>query len=91
MSDSSEPCTCEERQLATARGHFLLSRTHEGWIFLEGPMRRMSPMAAYYGNERGVMNHTGEPYTWVTCPWCAGDLSPPENWLHTQCDGDDGN
>jgi hypothetical protein len=74
-----------------ARGQFILSRTHEGWVFTEGPMRRMSPMAAYYANERGVMNHTGEPFVWVTCPFCGGDLPIPDGglmWEKSQGDGD---
>lgn len=75
-----------------ADGSFLLSFTLEGWIFADGPMRKMSPMAAYYANERGVMNHTGEPFVWVTCPWCGLDLPQPDTgliWRSIQGDGDD--
>lgn len=43
----------------------------DGWMFTDIPIRRMSPMAAYFAGERGGENNTGEPYIYIVCPWCS--------------------
>jgi hypothetical protein len=48
------------------------------WIVLSMTRRRATARARFY--ELGA---DGEPYTWVTCPWCGGDLPLPEG----QADG----
>lgn len=71
-------------------GWFLYAPDRDGWIFTDGPIRTMSPLAAFYGGERGVDNHTGEPYSWTCCPFCGLDLPKPSFdivWHDDQADG----
>ena len=85
------PCHCSARYKAMHDGEFMLHFTLGGWVFTPGPMRRMTPKAAYLASERGSDNHTGEPFVWVhDCPFC-GKLLPPATteviWRLLQGDG----
>lgn len=70
-------CECEERKTAVRDGTMLYRPDRDGWMFTDIPIRRMSPMAAYFAGERGGENNTGEPYIYIVCPWCSEDLPRP--------------
>lgn len=75
------PCSppCPERLWAVVHNEFGPAKSLGGWIFREGPFRALGDLvkwrAVYYGQEQ--VDHSGEPYVWVTCPWCGRDLAPP--------------
>jgi hypothetical protein len=77
-------CDCAERHAAERRGEFLYLAFVHGWVFDGGPFRTMTPAGRYFRFERDVEDHTGEPYSWVTCPFCGFDLPMPlfpiTNW-----------
>lgn len=84
-------CGCEERIAAQKDGWFVYVYDRDGWVFTDGPMRRMSTLAAYYASERGVENHTGEPFVWHCCCFCGLDLPTPDHdakWLPDNGQGD---
>lgn len=68
---------CAERFIAICQDEFGPAKSLGGWIFRDGPYRQASwkdwNRARYYGIE----DHTGQPYIWVSCPWCGKDLAPP--------------
>ena len=60
-------CNCVARVLTEAAGQFVLARPFGGYVFPQGKTRRcVKPWA--------VEDHTGDPYVFVTCPWCGKDL-----------------
>jgi len=70
-------CACAER-LAAVRDRWFAYDPAHGWFFTDGPNRRMSWRAAYYAGERGVENHSGEPFYWThDCPFCGALLPTP--------------
>jgi hypothetical protein len=78
------PCSppCAERHEAVVDEQFLPARSLGGWIFRDGPERQLNEgakwKAAYFGQE--LEDHTHEPYTWVSCPFCGGALpAPPDD------------
>jgi hypothetical protein len=66
-------CSCAER-LAAVRDEWFLYVPSHGWFFTDGPTRSMSVRAAYFACERGIENHTGEPFYWTDCPFCGVEL-----------------
>ena len=70
---------CPDRLRALVNEEFGPARTLGGWVFRDGPVRQLNEgakwKAAYFGQE--IADHTHEPYTWVTCPFCGKDLAPP--------------
>jgi len=68
------PCVCRERKEANERGEFREWPDREGWIFADGPFRTRTTAAQYFASERGVDDHTGEPFVHTVCPWCGCDL-----------------
>ena len=52
------------------------ARSLGGWVFKDGPYRTLTWRAVYYSDGR-TPDHTGQPYVWVSCPWCGRDLAPP--------------
>lgn len=77
MASELEWC-CEERAFAEDVGNFLYLPNRDGWVFSDGPMRRMTSMAAFLASTRGGDDHTGEPYVFQACPWCGADLPRPD-------------
>jgi len=71
-------CTCKERYRAMSRGEFLYSGQHDAWFFPDMRFRSMSVAALYFASERGIDDHSGQPYLWHCCPWCGADLPQPE-------------
>lgn len=76
-------CCCDDRHFARFRGEFVFMERWAGWVFVEGPTRRMSPAAKYFAlidrSQFDHHDHTGEPFVWLTCPWCGGDLPPQDS------------
>jgi len=72
---------CPERLRAIYDDEFGPAKTLGGWVFRNGPERRLNEGAkwrsAYYGIE--LEDHTHEPYTYTQCPWCGKDLAPPSS------------
>lgn len=60
-------CRCPTRQQAQQTGAFVYSAEHDGWIFPDLPARKTKRPWL-------TENHTGDPYVYVTCPWCGRDL-----------------
>lgn len=82
-------CLCEERCLARDDKRFVHSKERGGWVFVSGPVRRMTAKARYLGSTRdGFEEHIGEPFVWECCPWCGGDLPMTEPYWDTQADGE---
>jgi hypothetical protein len=84
---------CDDRETAERNGEFVYLRDYDGWCFVDGPRRRMTFKASYLLNERGGMQHIGEFYSFLDCPWCGAELPKPEDpeqWSPTQADGEDG-
>jgi hypothetical protein len=83
---------CPERLWAVVEGSFGPAKSLGGWVFREGPWRRLDDTAkwraVYYGQDQP--DHTGEPYVFTQCPWCGKDLAPPpddEGLEDEQADG----
>ncbi len=82
---------CSERLLAIVENQFGPAKSLGGWVFRDGPYRKLDELAkwraVYYGQEQP--DHTGEGYRFVTCPWCGRDLPPPpdDEGLEDQADG----
>ncbi len=66
---------CAERFIAICNEEFGPAKTLGGWVFRDGPVRRVSWQVRYTCEDAAL--HAGEPYVWVTCPYCGGDLGPP--------------
>jgi hypothetical protein len=70
---------CPERLLAVVNNQFGPARSLGGWVFREGPERRLNEAAkwkaAYFGQE--IEDHSHEPYVHTCCPFCGRDLAPP--------------
>lgn len=64
---------CSERLLAIVEDQFGPAKSLGGWVFRDGPFRLATWRARYYGME----DHSGQPYVYVTCPFCGRDLAPP--------------
>ncbi len=79
---------CDERERAEKAGEFLYLRDYDGWVFVEGPRRSMTIKAAYYLGQRDGMNHTGEFYAWLDCPFCGAVLPLPADKETWRPDGD---
>jgi hypothetical protein len=58
-------------------GTFLYHFALDAWVFVDAPLRRQSAAAVYFCIERNLPCHDGEPFGWVTCPWCGLDLPTP--------------
>jgi hypothetical protein len=77
------PCDppCGRRLLAVIEESFLPARTLGGWVFPGAPERQLNEgakwKAAYFGQE--LEDHTHEPFVFVCCPWCGGELPAPPN------------
>ena len=72
---------CAERVSAQAAGEFLYLHHLQAWAFVDGPTRQPSTTVVVryaYGKVDALPPHRGEPYRWHDCPWCGGDLIPPE-------------
>ena len=67
------PCT--DRLMAIVHNEFGPAKSLGGWVFRDGPYRAKTWRATYYHPD--VMDHTGEPVVFVSCPWCGGELAPP--------------
>jgi hypothetical protein len=65
--------------MAVVSDAFGPARSLGGWVFREGPVRRLNEAAkwkaAYFGQE--IEDHTHEPYVFTVCPFCGKDLAPP--------------
>jgi len=70
-------CGCNERYNAMGCGAIVYSHYLLGWVLRETPLRQRFGSATYYAVERGIEDHTGEPFLWQSCPWCGCEL-PPE-------------
>lgn len=72
------PCEarqCKGRLIAMQVGAFVYSHdAPKGWIFVEGAAREWLGQAKWSAVVYGTPDHTGEPFTWSTCPWCGRDL-----------------
>ena len=67
--------TCPDRVLAMQLGQFVYSHdAPKGWIFVESSVREWLGAAKWNGGYAQT-DHTGEPFTWTTCPWCGRELS----------------
>ena len=78
LGNCSPPCV--ERLVAIVEQEFGPARVLGGWVFRDGPYRKLDDLAkwkAAYYEEEAPTDHTGEPYAWVTCPFCGRDLPPP--------------
>lgn len=81
-------CDCKERHAAEKEGRFIHDQSRDGWVFTEGPYRRMTFSAVYFESERGLENHNGEPYVWTCCFSCGLDLpSPSLHWRVSDGEG----
>jgi hypothetical protein len=83
-------CGCRERRDAFKDGWFIYAPDRDGWIFTDGPIRERTRAALYYGPERGVDDHSGEPFVWQCCPFCGEDLPDQRHdmvWHDDQGDG----
>lgn len=84
-------CTppCPERLWALVNNEFGPARVLGGWVFRDGPYRRLDDnakwKATYYDQEMPT-DHTGEPFSWVTCPYCGRDLPEPPDDEGLECD-----
>jgi hypothetical protein len=76
---------CRERLEAIIEDRFGPAKSLGGWVFREGPYRMATWRARYYGME----DHSGEPFSFVSCPFCGGELPPPpdDEGLHGSEDG----
>ncbi len=73
-------CRCRDRYAAMFNGEFLYSKWFDAWIFPNGPFRAMSQHAKSNAVVRGIEDRSGEPFTWLNCPFCGLDLpTPPED------------
>lgn len=87
-------CDCRERHAATQNAELFYWAEREGWVFTNGPMRRLTRGAAYWKGERAIDDHTGEMFVWVDCPFCGLELPkaivPEAKWKSDAAGGDDG-
>lgn len=71
-------CACNERKAACDDGEMFFSQCSRGWVFVNGPLRRMSAKSRYYAmldrSEFSHTDHTGEPFSFTVCPFCGNDL-----------------
>lgn len=67
-------CDCRARHEAHERAEFFFCYEFDGWIFTTGPFRERTKAGAYFAIERGVDDHTNEPFVWHCCPFCGMDL-----------------
>lgn len=72
-------CTCKVRYAARQRGEFVYLADYEGWAFTDGPLRWRDARSQYYAAERGVEDHSGEPFIWHCCFHCGRDLPIPDD------------
>ena len=69
-------CDCYTRRSAMRWGAFKYVERYDAWVFVDDKHNRRvrEPW-------RVKEQHDGEPYRWVTCPFCGLDLEcppPPE-------------
>lgn len=77
-------CACDRRRHAQLLGDFVRLPHQRAWMFTDEASRRaMSSRARYYAfsvrAEYPHRDHTGEPYTWITCPFCQHELPGTED------------
>lgn len=69
---------CDDRREAERAGTFRYVFALGAWVFEDGPRRTMSAAAQFRAfidrNEYDHPKHMGEPWRYVVCPWCDGDL-----------------
>lgn len=88
-------CTCDERKRLQAIFRFTFDPERNGWVFPEDPRRSMSASAKYNAlverSQFGFRDMSGEPYTYVECPFCFLQLPfvklEPEAHPHLSDDG----
>ena len=79
---------CEDARRAYRDRVLVWEAVVRGWTLTDIPLRKMTHQAQYHASERGnYADHSGEPYRFDLCPFCAGDL-PYGHALLTG--GDDG-
>lgn len=68
-------CVCARRLAAVANGDFVFLPHAGAWVFTDGdtPRRELTWRARYY-LAPGQPDMTGEPFRYVSCPWCGNDL-----------------
>ena len=71
------PKRCAARIEAQRSGELIWHTGLSGYVLATAPLRRASPRARYLAGE-GAECHDGEPYVWTVCPFCGGDVEPPE-------------
>jgi hypothetical protein len=90
-------CRCDRRIAALALGDFVFWPHSRVWVFTEGPLRSMSAAARIGAfvdrREFKHEDHDGEPYSWVSCPWCGHELPGTQvpRIVWPQADGADPN
>lgn len=77
-------CACDRRRAAQLLGDFVGLPHQRAWAFTDGACHRaMSAKARYYAfGERAEYphkDHTGEPFLWVSCPFCGHELPGTED------------
>lgn len=65
---------CSAARSAYRAGDLIFSLRAKGWIVESAPLRSMSHRARWLGGEREIHDHTGEYYTWQSCPFCGEEL-----------------
>lgn len=66
---------CARFYFARTRREIMRDTIRGCWVLPGEPPRKVDWRAKYLGEERGMTeNHDGDPYQWITCPWCDGDL-----------------
>jgi hypothetical protein len=70
-------CDCEERKQATKSAMFFFWSDGGGWVFVDGPMRKLARGRTYWKISGTVDDHTGEMFVWHCCPFCGLELPQP--------------
>lgn len=83
---------CEERWEAVRAKAFRYDHDREGWIVADAPPRRVN-WTNVWRIGGAAPDSDGQPYIWLDCPWCGGELpsltSAIDNLWRTDGTGDD--
>lgn len=75
-----EHLACAPFYFARAKGEIVQNKDDGHWELPADPTRRMGWRAVFYAKQRSqdFTDHSGDPYGWIACPWCGGDLPAVE-------------